>query len=120
MINRKCTAGAIAAVAALLLSGCEQATGTQTLARPHPRLAEAQAFMDMPADELILLLETADRVQQQYLSGELRLPRTGHPLDGLSPVQIQELFAAAGIPAEPYLPKTPACRTRCPGAGDSR
>ena len=86
------------------VGACEHATGSQPRVRPHPEFAQAQAMFRISDGEMALLLETADRVEQKYLSGELRFPQTGHPLDGLAPEQIQALFAAARLPAEPYLP----------------
>jgi hypothetical protein len=89
-------------VAAVLLGGCEHAAVLQPPPRsgPDPQLVQSATGLE-PA-ELAALLRLADRVESIRLDGEPWTPAMGHPLDGLSPDQIRQLFAAAGLPAERY------------------
>ena len=59
------------------------------------------------------LLEMADRVQREP-AGTPALPPIGHPLEGLTEAQITELFSAAGLSPEPYLPPGfQFCKVNC-------
>lgn len=86
-------------MAAALLGGCEHAMSLpQPRSGPDPQMVQSVTGLE-PA-ELAALLRLADRVESTPLDGESWTPTMGHPLDGLSPDQIRELFAAAGLSAE--------------------
>ncbi len=93
----------LAAVAAVLLAGCEQATGSHADARPRPEAVFGQAAAALTPQERAALIDMADRVQREP-AGTPALPPAGHPLEGLTEAQINELFSAAGLSPEPYLP----------------
>lgn len=94
----------LAAAAAVLLAGCEHATGSHADVRPRPELMFGQAAAGLAPHELAALVDMADRVQREPANGTPALPPTGHPLEGLTEAQINELFSAAGLSPEPYLP----------------
>ncbi|HEX6370011.1 MAG TPA: hypothetical protein VF006_13910 [Longimicrobium sp.] len=84
------------------LSGCEHTTGLQQPSRaiPEPQLVRSATGLE-PA-ELATLLRMADRVEPTGLSGKPWGPSMAHPLDGLTPGQVQQLFSAAGLAADRY------------------
>jgi len=109
----------IAGVIAGGLSACEHATGPQPRVRVEPAAASASsprysaAITEMakmsgldPAD-LVLLMEMGGESEKASASGTPSLPAIGHPLDEVAKAQIHELFTAAGLRAEDYLPRKP-------------
>lgn len=109
------------AVAAVSVAGCEHMTGTQPLVRTRPDLTLEQSMTGLSAEELTMLLDLADRVQDEYASGERAFPVMGHPLEGLSQEQIHALFTAAGMDPARYLPPDRPSGAPSPdGAGGPR
>jgi hypothetical protein len=102
-----------------MVAGCEHVTGPTPRVAPAPAPAPAEArtkfnsaliqeTLDISAEEVAVLLKMADRMDRAIASGRFEWPEmSGHPLDGLTEKQIQELFAAAGMRVEDYLPKSP-------------
>jgi hypothetical protein len=109
------------ALAAVSVAGCEHMTGTQPLVRTRPDLALEQSMTGLSAEELTMLLDLAERVQNEYARGERTFPAMGHPLEGLSQEQIHALFTAAGMNPDRYLPPHRPSSVASPGGtGDPR
>lgn len=85
-----------------MLAGCEHATGVQQRARTVPDPALVQSVTGINRAELTMLLETAGGLEQAPVEGVPWQPGMAHPLDGLTPEQVRQLFTAAGLPAEKY------------------
>lgn len=99
---RNYTPHLLAAAAVVLLAGCEHATGSRADVRPRPEFGQAAAAL--APHELAALHEMADRVRREPAERTPPLARMEHPLKGLTEAQINELFSAAGLSPEPYLP----------------
>lgn len=93
----------LAVAAAVLLAGCEQATGSHAEVRQRAEAVLGQAAEGLTPRERAAFVEMIERAQREP-AGTPALPPTGHPLDGLTEAQINELFSAAGLSPEPYLP----------------
>jgi hypothetical protein len=98
------TCGVLLVAMAATLGGCEPATGPQQPVKSVPDPAHVQTALGMEPAELALLLELAGGMPRQPVAPQPWMPGMGHPLDGLPPEQVRQLFAAAGVDPERYLP----------------
>jgi hypothetical protein len=99
---KKCAPGVLLLMTAALLGGCEPTTGVQQPPRSIPDPRQVHSVTGLQPAELAALLAMAGPVEHASLSGEPWFPPAAHPLDGLTPDQVQRLFTAAGLPAERY------------------
>lgn len=101
-MHRKYTPAALLFAAAAMLAGCEHATGVQQRARTVPDPVLVQSVTGMDPAELAVLLDMAGGLENAPVKGVPWHPPMPHPLDGLTPEQVQQLFTAAGLSAEKY------------------